>query len=129
MATESPFLRDGSNVTASANLSTNQFYAVALSGARTVGLPGTINASQFVYGILQNKPSSGLAADVAIFGITKAYAGGTISAASLLESASGGAVIAYTSGASATVIGYSLESASISQIFTMFLVGPNVLTS
>jgi hypothetical protein len=127
MATESPLIHDGAQTTASGDMSAKQFYAVVLTAARVVGLPTSISA--LMYGVLQNKPKSGQVCDVALFGITKASAGGTITAGSLVEAQSGGQLFAYTAGASAPTLGYALEAASASQIFTMFLYGPKPLTT
>lgn len=127
MATESPLIHDGGNMTASADLSAKQFFAVKITGSRVVGLPTAV--TDFTYGILQNKPKSAQVCDVALFGITKASAGGTISAGSLLEVASGGQIIAYTTSGTAVIVGYSIESAVASQIFTMYLFSPKMITT
>ena len=75
MATEAVLIRDGSNTVAAANYSNSaglagpsgsgQFLAVALSTTadRTSVLASSIG--QQIYGILQNKPTRGAAADVA----------------------------------------------------------------
>jgi hypothetical protein len=75
MATESPLLHDGSQTTAAADLSAaaNQYKAVKLVGARSVNLDSTGGVA--IYGILQNLPSAGDAADVGIFGVSKAKIG------------------------------------------------------
>lgn len=71
MATDTPMIRDG-NTVAEADLSAKQFLAVSISGVNEVNLAAGAGA---IFGILQNKPKAGEAADVAIFGITKAIAG------------------------------------------------------
>lgn len=95
MATESPLINDGNNTTAAADLSTKQFYAVKLTAARAVNLASANTDS--IYGILQNKPKSGEAADVGIFGISKAVAGAAISAGAALMSDTAGKLITQTS--------------------------------
>ncbi len=75
MATESPLLHDGSQTTAAADLSAaaNQYKAVKLTAARSVNLANT--GGENIYGVLQNLPLSGDAADVGIFGISKVKVG------------------------------------------------------
>jgi hypothetical protein len=72
---------DGKQVTlgtlsAATDLSTHQYKFVKLISATTVGL--CTAATDRPIGVLQNKPASGEAAEVCIFGITKLLAGGTI---------------------------------------------------
>ena len=107
MATEGPLIHDGSQTTANSNLSgpaatnpggtgstlagqngSGQFLIVKLVGARLVDLV-TAN-SDTVYGVLQNKPAAGQAADNGISGITKLMAGGTIAAGAAVMPATTG---------------------------------------
>lgn len=98
-----------------------QFLCVRLSTAedRTVYLTTAdgVNA----YGILQNKPSTGVAADVGIWGISKAVSGSTAIAAGMsLMAGSSGALIPFSAAANAVRVGRSLEAvAALGQIFTM----------
>ena len=113
-ATEGPLIHDGSQTTSNSDLSgpaatnpggtgaslagqnaSGQFLVVKLVGARLVDLV-TAN-SDTVYGVLQNKPPAGGAADVGIAGITKLMSGGTIAA--------GAAVMAATTGVAVTATG------------------------
>lgn len=141
MATEAPLLHDGSQTVAAANYGngaglagsntagttggstgSGQYLAVTLSAARTVAT--TTGQSNVLYGILQNKPGSGQAADVGIFGITKAVAGGTIAAGAQLglnntnSAATNGTLVTFASG---TIVGYALEAAVSGQVFTVFV--------
>jgi hypothetical protein len=121
MATESPLIHDGGQVTASTNLQGAQFFAVALSSAgadRLVSLATVTTAS--IYGVLQNTPSSGQAADVGIFGLTKGAVGvgGWTPNMSLMVSTAGD-FIAWTSGPK---VGKSLVTASSGALGTMFVV-------
>ena len=78
MATEAPFaLRDGTRK-AGADLSaaSNQFKFVKLDGSGDVVL--CTAATDVPYGVLQNTPRLGEAADVVIIGITKLVAGGAL---------------------------------------------------
>lgn len=100
-----------------------QFLAVRLSTSleRTVGLTTADGAP--VHGILQNKPSSGIAADVTVFGMTKAVAGSTAIGAGMdLMASSSGAMIPFSAGANVQRIGRSYEApATFGQIFSMYL--------
>lgn len=96
MATESPLIHDGSQTTAAADLSAKQFYCVKLTTTgRAVNLAST--GGEQVYGVLQNKPTSGQAADVGILGISKAIAGNTVTAADQLMTDTSGRLITATS--------------------------------
>lgn len=139
MATESPLIHDGSQTVAGGDYrnSTNsgtthggnggspQFQAVRISTVadRTVLL--CTASGQPAYGILQNKPFTGEAADVGIFGVSKAVAGATSVAAGLkLMVDSSGQLIAYASSSGAVAIGVALETpAAAQQVFTAFIWG------
>jgi hypothetical protein len=133
MATEAVQIRDGSNTVAAANYSngqslagpsgSGQFLAVALSASadRTSVLAST--QGQQVYGILQNKPTAGAAADVCLFGITKAVAGGTITRGSQLMVNASGQLITWTAGSAYSQVAVALESAVSGQIVTVFYDG------
>lgn len=131
-ATESPLIHDGSQTVLStaqdARNSTltgstlngpsgsGQFLAMVLTGARTVSIASSTAGASFgtqpFYGILQNKPRGGEAADVGIFGITKVIAGSTsIVAGSVLMMSTtlAGMVNIWSSGAGPK-IGVALEA-------------------
>lgn len=95
MATEGPLVRDGSQTTAAADLSSSQFLAVKITAARQVNLANT--GGEGIYGILQNKPTSGQAADVGILGVSKAVAGASFSAGAELMTDTSGRLITATS--------------------------------
>ena len=100
MATESPLIHDGSQTVAAASLTTSQFYAI--------------------YGILQNKPASGQAADVGFLGVSKAIAGAAITAGAALMTDTSGRLITATS--TNHRVGYAIESVSATNtIFTMMV--------
>lgn len=144
MATESPLLHDGgqcvmnfdarrSSITGTTLPGPNgsgQYLAVGLSTTvdRLVTLPSTGGSTGIrCYGILQNAPSTGMAADVGIFGISKAVSGSTaINAGSdlCLSSTAQGVLIPYSSGAGVVKIGFSLEAAAaVGAVFTMMIYG------
>jgi hypothetical protein len=107
MAVEGVMIRDGNSV-AGQDLSntaglagpngSGQFLAVKQSTAadRTVLLANAANTD--VYGILQNKPKQGEAADVCYSGISKAVFGGTVTAKDFLTTDSSGRLVTATTG-------------------------------
>lgn len=131
MATESPMITDGGQTVAAANYSNSQslhgpsgsgqFLAVKLgSTARTVTLASS--AIDNIYGILQNKPKTGEAAEVCIFGVCKAVSGSTViaSGAALQADTSGRLV---TQSASNPKVAVALEAATaVDQIITVKVV-------
>lgn len=127
MATETPLIHDGSQTTASADLSTTgQFLAVTISGSRTVNL-ATSSTTGPIYGVLQNNPTSGQAADVGIAGISKMVAGAAITAGAELMINASSQFITWVSGAGNYKVGRALETVSGSgQIFTGLIYNPNV---
>lgn len=98
-------------VQANADLSSYQFRAVKAvnsSGTAQAALCGT---GQQALGILQDKPAAqGRAAQVCVLGVTKAVAGGTVTAGSMVASDSTGRVVNAVSGDIA--IGIALEGTS-----------------
>lgn len=128
LATESPLIHDGSQTTASADMSntggldgpsgSGQFLAVVVSGPRAVAVA---TAGVAVYGILQNKPKSGEAADVGIVGVTKAVAGAAVTSPQLLQTDANGRLIPATS--TLHRVAMAIESAAATGvIFTVALV-------
>ncbi len=73
MATDGTFQHDGSSWTAATDLSTKQYYAVKQTAAGVVNLASA--GGESIVGILQNKPTSGQACDVATGGQCRAVAG------------------------------------------------------
>lgn len=151
MATESPLIHDGSqtvagfdgrnsSITGTTLAGPNgsaQFLAVTLStsSSRTVAITSSgASTGAIIYGILQNKPSTGIAADVGIFGVSKVVAGSTAigSGMDLMVSATaGGVLIPYSSsvGAGVARVARSLETATtIGQVFTAFVYGIGIGT-
>lgn len=82
-------------ISASADLSAKQFCAVKFSGDKTVTFAG---AGEKSCGILQDKPVSGEACNVAKGGISKAKIGGNVAAGANLMSDAAGVLITATSG-------------------------------
>jgi hypothetical protein len=95
-------------VQANADLSASQFCAVKLANSSGTAQAALCGAGQQAAGFLQNKPSAqGRAAEVAVAGVTKAKAGGTVTAGSMVASDSTGRVVNAASGDIA--IGLALE--------------------
>jgi hypothetical protein len=151
MATESPLIHDGGNLTLSTSFDarrssitgttlngpngSGQFYPVVFSTAndRQVALSSVTTPSTFApfLGILQNTPGPGQAADVAIFGVCKALAGSTFVRGTLLQlsSTAGGYVVPYLQG-NGPPIGFAYESPTAAgAVFTMFLRGGSIPSS
>lgn len=117
MATEGPFLNDGAQMTASADLSAKQFFAVKFSGSRTVNVPSA--STDLVYGILQNKPKSGEVADVVFEGICKMQAANAgITTGTKIMSDTAGKMVTFVGSAGNTCVGIALETVSANQVFT-----------
>lgn len=112
-ATEGPLTHDGSQNTANSDMSgpaaynpggtgsalagqnsSGQFLAVKVVGTRSVDL--ATSGGEQVYGILQNKPAAGQAADVGISGISKAVAGAVVTAGNMLMTDTSGRLIVAT---------------------------------
>jgi hypothetical protein len=136
MATEGPLVHDGAQTTAAANYwnpasaldgpgGSGQFLAVDISAARVV----TVVATQGVkmYGVLQNTPALGQAADVGIGGISKMVSGNSIAAGAELMTDSAGRFITWTSGSGYFKVGRAIEAPSAAnQVFTGIIYQPSV---
>lgn len=100
-----------------------QFLFVQLSTAAdyTIGLATGVGAQ--VFGVLQNKPSTGIAADVRFMGVTKLVSGSTaIGAGMLLENTTGGVAIPQTTGLYAAAKALQAATA-VGQIFSAMIYG------
>lgn len=97
------------SIEAGADLSALQFTAIRL-GTDKLAASATSNNEPIV-GILQNKPTSGQAAAVAISGVAKAKAGGAWSSGDSLTATTGGALIATTTN-NHHIVGVALEDAA-----------------
>lgn len=111
--------------TAGENLAAARFRFVSLGTA-----DGTVvraGANSRVLGVLQNAPLVGDAASVAVAGVVKVVAGGSISRGSLVRSDANGAAVAATmpsgtwSGTTEHVAGVALEAASTGQLVEILL--------
>jgi len=124
MATEGPFMGDGAQTVAAANYwnptsklygynGSGQFLGVKISASRTVALQTAAGGP--IYGVLQNSPDIGQAADVILFGISKVVAGAAISFSGnpipLMVDANG-RFVPWTAGAGNSQVGEAIEACS-----------------
>jgi len=132
MTTEAPLQKDGAQCVAAANYwnpasalygpqGSGQFLLVNISAPRTVAL--NTSAGALCYGVLQNAPALGQAADVAIGGITKVVVGAAVTAGQELQSDTNGRAITFSSGRK---VGLALESAAgANAMISMLIYAPN----
>ena len=106
---------------AAADLSAKQYYFVKLSAANTVNVCTAI--TDIPIGILQNKPESGEAATVCLFGISKVSADGTLAAGNIIGTSADSQADAIAAGTDTTVytMGQALETAAAGDTVSMFL--------
>lgn len=98
--------------TASADLSAKQYYAVKISGSRTVTVCAA--TTDIPIGILQNAPTSGQAAEVCVIGHTKVNSDGVITRGTPVGTSADGQIVTYVAGTDTTkyCIGQALVSIS-----------------
>jgi hypothetical protein len=132
MTTESPSVKDGAQCVAAANYwnpgtalygpqGSGQYLLVTVSAPRTVALQ-TVSGGQ-CYGVLQNAPSAGQAADVQLHGVTKVVVGAAVTAGQELQCDTNGRAITFASGRK---VGYALESATAANaMISMVAYTPN----
>jgi hypothetical protein len=102
---------------------TGQFLAVILSTVADLTVLLATSATAPIFGILRNKPVSGVAADVQINGVCKAIYGGTVVRAGLLMINGSGQFIAATS--TNAVVAMAMESGASGEVHTVRLMdGP-----
>jgi len=119
MAYEAAQIKLG-QLTASADLSAKQFHFVKLSAATTVDVCSGVTDKPI--GILQNSPTSGQAAEICIFGITKVVSDGTTAAGNLIGTSSDGQAAVYTTTDTTKYIcGQAIEAGAAGEVVTMFL--------
>jgi hypothetical protein len=120
MAYESAQVRFG-NLTAGADLSSKQYHFVKMASATTVDVCSAI--TDVPIGVLQNDPTSGNTATIAIFGITKVVADGTLAAGNVIGTSADSQADAIVAGTDTTVyvMGQAVTAASAGETSTMFL--------
>lgn len=114
-----------SGTTHSGNNGSAQFQAVRVSTVADLTVLLCTASGQPAFGILQNKPSTGEAADVAVFGVSKAVAGATSVVAGVeVMVDSSGCLIAYASAAGRAAMGIALNTPSAAgELFDMAIYG------
>lgn len=106
------------------DLSAKQYRAVLIgSGDHKVICASA--AGDAVFGLVQNKPTSGKAARVAFAGLAKGIAGGTVTRGNYLRANATAYLVA---GNSAQVLGTAMESANSGSVFQV-LVHPQYTTT
>lgn len=75
-------------LTASADLSAKQYYFVKISGANTVTVCAA--ATDVPVGVLQNTPTSGQAAVVCVYGVTKVSSDAALTAGNIIGTSADG---------------------------------------
>ena len=120
VAYESPQLAFGT-LTAAADLSSKQYHFVKLASATTVNV--CTATTDRAIGILQNDPESGEVAEIAIFGISKVVADGTIAFNNVIGTSADSQADAIVPGTDTSVVtlGIAIGAASAGETFTMFL--------
>jgi hypothetical protein len=107
--------------TASADLSAKQYHFVKMSGNNTVTVCAAI--TDVPIGVLQNNPTSGQAAEVCLFGISKVVADGNLAAGNVIGTSLDGQADAITAGSDTTVyvMGIALNAASAGETVEAFI--------
>lgn len=104
------------SIEASADLSALQFTAVKMGTGRKIA--SATAATDTIIGVLMNKPVSGQPGEVAIAGIAKGIAGGTIAAGDKLTATTGGKFITTTTDHD-RIVGYAGEAAVANDVFSI----------
>jgi hypothetical protein len=120
MAYESPQMSIG-NLTAAADLSSNQYYFVKLASATTVNVCTAV--TDVPIGVLQNKPTSGQAAKICFLGVSKVSADATLAAGNVIGTSSDSQAQPLTVGTETTVYtcGQAITAAGAGEIATAFI--------
>jgi len=97
-------------MTAGADLSAKQFYFVKISGVNTVDVCSA--ATDKPVGVLQNKPTSGQAAEIVVIGVTKVSSDAGLTAGNLIGTSGDGQADAKTPGTDTTeyIVGQMLTT-------------------
>lgn len=105
---------------AAANLSSSQYYAVALGSTGTVDLP-TVQGQECL-GLLRNAPTSGKAANIGVHGIFEGILGGTVAIGDILTCSSAGKLVKACPGEH--ILGRALEAGVLNDVISV-LVDPH----
>jgi predicted RecA/RadA family phage recombinase len=109
-------------------IATNQFYGVMLGNAKNVAGTGKGNAAIVyptangpIFGVLQNNPMQGEAAELIAEGITKARASGAFSVGDLLMVDAHGAFLKSDGASSTTVVAMAVMDADAGDVVSIRL--------
>jgi len=138
MTTESPLIHDGSQMVAGADWSaafndangpgkSAQFLCVKASTATARTLILATAGGEAIYGILQNKPALGFAADIGILGISKARLGAVVVTGKALMTDSSARLIQATGTNQRVAV--ALEAGNTDQIIAVFVAPWNTVAS
>jgi len=113
-------------LTASADLSDEQYRFAKISGANTVDVcDGTVDQP---IGVIQNNPKSGESVELAIFGLSKVKSGGTIAVGATVGTDATGEAITVTRSIAAiaaanrrAIVGIAITAAADGDVFTVML--------
>lgn len=102
-----------------------QFLAVKLSSTADLTVTIMATSTERMFGILQNKPSTGIAADVTVFGVSKVIAGTTtITNGMAITFGSSGVALPYSTAGAGFCGGQALEAPTTAgQIFSALIYG------
>ena len=114
------------SLSAASDLSTKQYHFVKLASATTVDIVSA--STDAPIGVLLNKPGSGEAAEVALFGVVKVKAHGVLAAGNIIGTTSAGKAEAGP-GATQFVCGQAIEASAANDIVTVFLNISNCLNT
>lgn len=101
---------------AAADLSAKQYHAVSVN---TDGKAAAADADDFAVGILQNNPGAGQAATVTYHGVSKAKAGGSITAGARVTSNASGQIVAAAAGDS--ILGIALTGGASGDVVSVLV--------
>ena len=109
------------SIPANTDLSAKQYYMVGITNASGTGQVSLATEGGDVVGVLQNVPNlAGRAAEVAVGGVCKCIAGGSITAGNRVSPDSNGKATAVGS-ADDYAFGVALQTASSGDIFTLLI--------
>lgn len=103
-----------------------QFLAVKMSSTADLTVSLKASSTERGVGVLQNKPTTGIAADVRFIGVTKAIAGTTtITNGMAVIFGSSGVALPFSTASGGFAEGQALEApATAGQVFSVLLSGP-----
>lgn len=107
---------------AAADLSSKQYYFVKVDTSGKAAVCSAVTDKPI--GVLQNKPTSGQAAEIVVVGVTKVSADGTLDEGDLVGTSADGQGAAYVAGTDTTkyVVGTAIAPAGAAGVITTVVV-------